>query len=132
MGYTSLEIWESKLEKVFEEIDFFLEEKYGAKYPLHPARPPRGTTSSHAHDGLFSIGASFTPGFGSKLGRGYALEVRMVTLAKVPVGIKNKMEELVVEMLKEKLPESFPGKNLQVSRDGNIFKITGDLSLGSL
>ena len=129
MRHHKIEEWESKLKRGFDRVDDYLEEKYGRKYPLHPARPARGTTSSKAHDGLFDLGASFTAGYGSKRGPGYVLEVRMVTLTRVPHYIRSRIEDEVVERLREELPKEFPDRGLQVERDGQVFKIHGDLRL---
>jgi len=114
---------------VFDRVDDHLEEKYGRKYPLHPARPTRGTTSSKAHDGLFNLGASFSAGYGSKRGPGYVVEVRMVTLPRVPQYIRNQIEEEAVERLREELPREFPDRELKIERDGQVYKIHGDLRL---
>jgi len=122
--------WEGRLREVFDRIDDELEAKYGRQYPLHPARPPAGSTASREADGLFDIGAVFTPGFGSHHGRGYLVEVRLATPAKVPPAVVEQIEEEVVERLKALLPEAFPGRELRVERDGHLYKIIGDLSLG--
>lgn len=121
--------WEDKLKTVFDEIDRELEARYGDHYPLHPNRPPRGTTANPEDDGLFNVGASFSAGYGSQHGRGYIIRVRMVTLARVPTDLQTQMEDEVVARLRERLPEIFPGRFLAVQRDGHVFKITGDLSL---
>ncbi len=123
--------WEELLRRVFDRIDEELEMKYGAQFPLHPARPPSGATASREHDGLFDIGAAFTPGYGSTYGRGYIVEVRMATLANVPADIIEQIEREVVERLRHELPKAFPERHLRIERDGHTFKIIGDLSLGS-
>jgi hypothetical protein len=58
--------------------------------------------------------------------------VRLATLSRVPDDFKEKIENEVVSLVEQKLPVFFPGKELHVSRDGNIYKIFGDLSLGQL
>ena len=125
-------LWESKLKKIFVRLDEYLEEKYGRRYPLHPVRPQRGSTANNAYDGLFNVGASFSAGIGSEHGPGYVIEVRMVTLSNIPAKIRAEIEDFVVEYLKCELPVEFPGKELHVAQDGEIFKIYGDLSLGIL
>lgn len=122
--------WEEVLRQVFERIDTSLEEKYGRDYPLHPARPRHGTTASREADGLFDLGAAFTPGYGSEHGTGYVVQVTMATLSSVPASVKEAMELEVVERLAAELPVAFPGRDLRVERDGPVFKIVGDLSLG--
>jgi hypothetical protein len=123
------EQWESRLRQVFNRIDDYLEERYGDKYPLHPARAPRGTTSSREQDGLFNVGASFSAGFGSELGPGYVVEVRLVTLNRVPRHVRTKIEEEVAELLRRELPRAFPERHIRVDRDGSLYKIYGDLRL---
>jgi hypothetical protein len=124
----SLESWEKKLKALFDEIDDEIEERFGSLYDLHPSRAKRGRTSSKEQDGLFDIGASFSAGFGSEYGRGYVVDIDMVTLERVPDEVQRHIEEMVAERIKEKLPRFFPGKELFVRRDGNVFKIIGDLS----
>lgn len=124
--------WEEKLKAVFDEIDQDLEAKYGAHYPLHPARAPDGETVNPEQSGLFNVGASFTAGFGSKHGRGYVVEVGMATLSDVPAEVRREIEREVARQLRERLPAAFPGKELKVEPDVSGFKIYGDLSLGTV
>jgi len=124
--------FDQTLKRVFDEIDDYLEDYYGDLYALHPARLPRGEASNKSHDGLFNVGASYTAGFGSVYGKGYAIEIRFVTLEKIdPLHIKE-VEEKVKELLEEKLAEYFPERKLYVNKDGLCLKIYGDFSLGSL
>ncbi len=123
-----LEEWESRLKQVFDLIDREMEDEYGASFNLHPSRPERGTTANPQADGLFNVGASFSPGYGSETGRGYIVRIQMSTLEKVPELIREEIRNKVAERLRALLPESFPGKNLQVVREGFVYKITGDLS----
>jgi glycine/D-amino acid oxidase-like deaminating enzyme len=123
--------WEEDLKKAFDEIDHALEARYGDQYPLRPSRPAQGTTANPEDDGLFNVGASFTPGYGSKLGRGYVINVHMSTWARVPADRQELIEEEVAALLRERLPALFPGRDLRVDRDGHVFKITGDLSITS-
>lgn len=130
MRHPNLEKWEENLKRILDELDDFLEDRYGGDYTLHPARAKRGKTSNKAHDGLFDIVASFTLGSGSKFGKGYAVDVDMVTLEHVPRDIQAEIEKVTLEKLRQSLPQYFPGTNLKVDKDGNIIKIHGDLSLG--
>jgi hypothetical protein len=132
MKHPKLSIWEKRLGTVLRRIDETLEARYGHRYPLHPSRPPHGTTANPKYSGLFQVDAAFTPGFGSRYGRGYLLEVRMVTLSQVPHPEREALEHEVVGMLRRELARSFPERQLQVLRDGDLYKIIGDLSLGSL
>jgi hypothetical protein len=126
----SVVAWEQELDAVFERIDAALEDRYGDALPLHPARARRGTTARGKHDGLFHVGAAFSAGFGTEHGRGYVVNIRLATLANVSDTLRTKIEHDVLAMLREELPKAFPGRRLEVSRDGNRLKIHGDLSLG--
>jgi hypothetical protein len=125
------EAWERRLKSVFDQIDAELERKYGERYPLHPVRSPKGETSNPAHDGLFDLGAAFSAGYGSEHGPGYVVRLRVATLAEVPDAVREEMESLVISRLRTELRAAFPNRELSVSRDGPVFKIHGDLSLGS-
>ncbi len=122
--------WEDKLKALFDRIDDRLEERYGKKYPLHPNRPPRGATANRESDGLFNVGAAFSAGYGSSLGKGYVVEIRMATPARVPPAVMESIEQEVVSMIEAEVKTEFPGRDLKVSRDGPVYKIHGDLSLG--
>ncbi len=125
-------VWEQKLKTVFDRIDAELEQRYGKEYPLHPNRTELGSTSNPEYDGLFTVSGKFTAGFGSEHGPGYTVDLRVATLSHVPRAVKEQMLDEVIDLLKRYLPDAFPGRELQVSRDGATYKIHGDLSLGSL
>lgn len=130
--HSKLAIWEKKLKNLFDSIDDNLEEKYGKLYPLHPRRAKRGSTGDKEQDGLFNVGASYSLGIGSSHGAGYVIEVRLVTLSRVHREIRTQIEEEVVRVLQRELPHAFPKQKLNVDRDGNVYKIYGDLNLGLL
>jgi hypothetical protein len=130
MRDSRVEEFERKLQDVFDRIDVRLEDKYGKEYPLHPARAKHGATSSREQDGLFNVGAAFSEGIGSKVGRSYVVDVRMVTLARVPRDVREKMQKEVVKMLRQELPKAFPERKLHVARDGHGYRIYGDLRIG--
>ncbi|MFW5827009.1 MAG: hypothetical protein ACOCU4_02895 [Alkalispirochaeta sp.] len=121
--------FETKLKKLFDQIDAELEDQWGGEYPLHPARPPRGKSSNPETDGLFNVGASFSTGYGSDHGRGYVIETRMVTLTSVDDETREEIRAYVARRVDELLPEYFPDRDLDVVRDGDMYKVTGDLSL---
>ena len=130
---TRLERWEHRLKQIFDEIDTELEQE-GAwrKFRRHPNRPPAFATSNREDDGLFDLGAAFTVGIGSAHGPGYVVQARIATLDAVPPAVQAQFEAEVARRLQEKLPAAFPGVTLYVDRDGPVYKIHGDLSLGSL
>jgi hypothetical protein len=120
------------LEALFHEVDEVLEEKWGACFSLHPNRPQRGETGNPEADGLFEVAPDFTTGIGSNQGRGYLVSFRVATLEPVqPVLFEAFMEE-TARLIREKLPRFFPGRRLEVVRDGKRFKIIGDFSLGAV
>ncbi|HMP76177.1 MAG TPA: hypothetical protein PKE12_07775 [Kiritimatiellia bacterium] len=123
--------FEAGLKRVFDRIDHELEIRHGDRYRLHPSRPATGETGNPEMDGLFNVGAAFSAGFGSAHGPGYLVNVRMVTLQSVPPDVQEAMEDEVVALLRQWLPDEFPGRTLYVDRDGHVFKIHGDLSLGA-
>jgi len=124
--------WDTTLKQIFDEIDDYLEHTYGDLYHLRPNRPARGETSNKEHDGLFNVGSSFSAGFGSSLGRGFVVSVHLSTLQPVESAVYHQIMEVVIQLLREKLPERFPGRELKVDWDGDNLKIHGDLSLGEL
>jgi hypothetical protein len=124
--------FDGRMKKLFDEVDDFIENLYGGMYTLHPMRPLRGETSNPEADGLFNIGAVFTPGFGSELGRGYLIDVSMSTLEKVDEDVRQEIYEAVADKVRELLPLHFPERELTVQRDGKNFKIQGDFNLGKI
>lgn len=121
--------WEHTLKQVFDRLDHELEDLYDGHLPLHPVRAPRGATANPEADGLFNIGASYSAGFGSRLGPGYVVDIRLSTLERIPDSLRAEVRNYVSGRLRELLPEAFPGKDLQVSEENNVLKIHGDLSL---
>ena len=132
MKHPSFKKWDKKLKNLMNDLDEFLEEKYRGEFRLHPVRQRRGKTSNKAQDGLFSIVASFSLGTGSKLGRGYVVDVHLATLEDIPDEKKIEIESAALNKLKERLPTYFSNRKIFVDKDGNIIKIHGDLSLGEV
>lgn len=130
MRHPELLKWENQIKAMFDSIDDWLEDKYGREYPLHPNRPKRGTTANKEMDGLFNIGADFTAGYGSQLGRGYLVRIRMSTLDHIPDTVKECIEKDTEELVRMKLPVTFPDRALRLERDGALLKIIGDFRLG--
>ena len=124
--------FDHRLKKLFDEVDDYIEDLYGDRYSLNPVRPARGETANPESDGLFNIGANFTPGFGSELGRGYLIDVSMSTLEKVDEDVRREIYEAAANKVKELLPLHFPERILTVLRDGNHYKIQGDFGLGEI
>jgi hypothetical protein len=121
--------FEKTMKSLFDRIDDELEDRWGESYRLHPSRAPRGTSSNKEHDGLFNVGASFSAGYGSRHGKGYVVEIRMVTLENIPEEVEEDIERYVARRVDELLPEYFPDRDLDVVREGTTYKIVGDLSL---
>lgn len=119
------------MNELLKRVDHALEEAYGHLFAPHPARPAKGVTANPQHDGLFRITAGFTPGFGSELGKGYVLQLELVTLDAVPETVLDTIQRAAVRLIQEGLETVLPGRNLTVKRDGNVWKIVGDLSLSS-
>ncbi len=132
MKHPKMVRWDNTLKAMFDEIDDYLEDTYGKMYSLHPNRPARGKTSNKEHDGLFNIGAAFSPGFGSELGRGYVVDIEISTLEHIDPLERDKIEHDVIHQINIRLPRFFPDRSLKVEKDGRIYKIYGDLSLGNL
>lgn len=124
-----VEDFETRLAGILGEIDALLEERYGARFRRHPARPEQGATANPQYDGLFSVVANFSAGIGSALGPGYTLTLRAATLDPVPAALRETWETLAADHLRKRLPEVFPGRVLAVDRDRHGWKLHGDLSL---
>jgi hypothetical protein len=123
------------LEALFREVDEALEERWEGSFSLHPNRPARGAAANPEMDGLFEIAPDFTAGIGSGRGRGYLVSLRVATLDHVPAPRFEAFMEEAAALVREKLPEFFPGRSLEVVRDRDrlgreSFKIIGDFSLG--
>ena len=129
MRGAKLEKWERRLKTVFDRVDDALEEKYGDAFPLRPNRAERGETTSKSHSGLFSVGGKFSLGLGSKHGAGYIVDVRLSTLKRIPAETREAIYEDAQQWLKQELEREFPETDLDLVRDGNVFRITGDFSL---
>ncbi|MDZ7722840.1 MAG: hypothetical protein U5R06_08530 [candidate division KSB1 bacterium] len=132
MKHHSLSQWEKKLYNLIINVDHYLEEKYGNDFRRHPARPPHGQTSSVSHDGVFSVTSNFSLGLGSQHGRGYAIDIKIVTLETVDQETREAIEKDAMEKIRELLPDYFPNRELNLQRDGNVIKLYGDLSLGNI
>ncbi|MCK5816770.1 MAG: hypothetical protein KAH15_02075 [Candidatus Marinimicrobia bacterium] len=132
MRHPNLIQWEKKLKSVLDDIDVLLEEKYGKKYDLHPARRKHGSTSNRSHDGLFDIRGDFTLGLGSDKGKGYIVDIDLKTLESIPQNIIDQIENETIKELKKRLTQAFPDRELKVEKDGNVIKVFGDLSLGNI
>ena len=125
-----MEEFNDRMKNLFDEVDHYIEELYCGKYRLHPARPLRGETSNPEADGLFNLGARFTPGFGSELGRGYIIDVKISTLERIDDKTRRKIQTAVAKKAEELLPVHFPERKLIVQRDIKNYKILGDFCLG--
>lgn len=132
MKHHSLTKWEKRLYKLVKQVDHYLEDKYGQEFKRHPARPAHGQTSSVSQDGVFSVTSNFSLGLGSSHGKGYIIDIKLVTLEDIDSSRREQIEDEAVNKLREWLPDYFPERELYVKRDGNIIKLYGDLSLGHI
>lgn len=121
---------EGKLNLMCLDLDNYLEEKYGDLFPKHPNRLNRGKAASGNYDGLFSVYANFSLGYGSNEGRGYVLDINIVTLSRVSKKIKDEIIEDGVNYMRTLLPKYFPHRKLDLKLDKKVYKLVGDFSLG--
>ncbi len=121
---------EHALRAMADDLDNYLEERFEGLYPLHPNRPSRGQAASVAYDGLFSTGTQFTAGYGSEHGRGYVLSVEIRTLCPVKEEDRLAIEEASREYLSTIIETYLPGRTIELKRDGGLYKLVGDFSLG--
>lgn len=128
--HPKLRAFTAALNALFREVDAFLEDEWGDVFSLHPNRPPRGETENPEMDGLFEVAADFTPGLGSKYGRGYIVSFHAATLDAIPPAQFEFLMQEAAALAAARLPLYFPGRELRVVRDGKRFKIIGDFSLG--
>ena len=123
--------FDARMKKLFDEVDHYIEDLYCGKYSLHPVRPPRGETANPESDGLFNIGANFTAGHRTKLGRGYLIDIKIATLDKVDDDIRREIYQAVADKVNELLPLHFPERKLVVNQVMDTkYKIQGDFCLG--
>lgn len=128
--HAKMNAWDDRLKELFDRIDAELEERYHGAWALRRNRPALGETTNPEADGLFNIGAVFTPGYGSAYGRGYLVDITLATAEEPGAQKRREIEEQVAALLERLLPEYFPDRELTLSRDGSMYKIHGDLSLG--
>lgn len=121
---------EDQLFDALENTDAEMERRYGDRFDLHPARLPNGEAARRQYDGLFSLSAGFSAGFGSKFGPGYALDLRMVTLDAVPDSFRIQFESEAIEFLQAELDRIMPERKMKIVKDVNGWKIIGDLHIG--
>ncbi|MDD2599685.1 MAG: hypothetical protein PHO37_10710 [Kiritimatiellae bacterium] len=121
--------WEEPLFELLRSVDNQLESEFGDLYPHHPARPPHGATTNPQNDGLLRVSANFTAGFGSDHGRGYTLNMEFVTLVPVADKHTDAMESRALKLIQDGLDRTMPERHLKIKRDGNLWKIVGNLSL---
>jgi len=125
-------ILEETIQQMCNELDIYLEDHFGSRYPLHPNRPKRGMTASGIYDGLFSTTAVFTLGYGSKNGRGYIITIEIRTLKSVNQTERDDIEASGIQYFKTLIPKYFPDRKLSVVKDQNVYKLVGDFSLGEI
>lgn len=124
--------WEKRLKRLLDEVDDALENEYGDRWRLHPARPHRGQTANKASDGLFDISANFSLGLGLDKGRGYSIDIHIATLDEISPADKAMIEASAMQLIAQRLNRYFPDRALHVNRDGGLIRLHGDLSLGDV
>ncbi|NLI78645.1 MAG: hypothetical protein GX442_19670 [Candidatus Riflebacteria bacterium] len=124
-----LERWEERLNRMFDQVDHVLEERYAGRFRLKPSRPPHGEGVTRDADGLFDLGISFSAGLTSQNGPGYVFQVRLATTDPVPTAFRQQIETEVADLVNRELPRFFPGLDLRLAREGQAFRLFGDLSL---
>ncbi|MBK5200466.1 MAG: hypothetical protein JJE21_02925 [Spirochaetaceae bacterium] len=122
---------ERTLNKMCLDLDNYLEDKYGDLFPKHPNRLKRGQAANGNYDGLFSVNTNFSLGYGSNEGRGYVVDIDIVTLSWVSKNVEKKVSDDGVEYMRSLLPKYFPTRKIYLKVDNNLFKLVGDFSLGS-
>jgi len=123
---------EKRMRELLDLLDDYLEQTYDGAFRLHPNRPPRGRAARVAYDGLFSTGVKFTLGYGSEAGKGYLVDVEISTLDRVEPEKRTEIEKDAVRFLSSHLKDFFPERDLAIVKDGKVYKIVGDFSLGTL
>ena len=131
MSLTELEKWELRLSAVLNRVDMKLEEEYGAEFPRRANRPPPGATSNPKYDGLFSLGSAFSLGYASGDGPNYVISLRVSTFSAIPVDKWEAMLNFTAEQLQIELDEEFLPQKLNVSIDGDILRVSGDLNFNN-
>jgi len=121
---------EGIMRRLCDDLDHYLEDKFGSCYPIHPNRPKRGTAASVAYDGLFSTGTQFTLGYGSDQGRGYIVSVEIRTLSSVKPKDRQAIENAAMEYLQSIIGLYFKDRTIELTKDGTVYKLVGDFSLG--
>jgi hypothetical protein len=56
----------------------------------------------------------------------------MVTLSKVHTEDREEIESAAIGFLRKILKDHFPNRSLEVIKDGRVYKIIGDFSLGKV
>ncbi len=130
LRHPAVEEFERRLHGVLGQIDRVLEAEFGPRVHRDPRRPPVGSTADHSADGLFRLSAAFGVGYGSEYGPGYIVEIGVRSARSLPADLLQNIEERAILLLCRELAREFPARALRVVRDGPVWKIVGDLSLG--
>lgn len=129
MNRTRVEEWEAGLRQALDAVDHALEERLGDLLPRHPQRPRRHATANPKYDGLFAVDGKFSMGLVSQAGPGYVIDIRIASVRSPTPAQREAVLAEAEQALAEALPAAFPGKHLQVHREGRVLRVTGDLSL---
>ncbi|MCX7818847.1 MAG: hypothetical protein N2652_06540 [Kiritimatiellae bacterium] len=130
LRHHAVEEFERRLHEMFGRVDRALEAEFGSVGVRDPRRPPAGSIVDHTAEGLFHLSASFSAGLGSAAGPGYVVTLDVRTVGPVPLALRRQIEDRALELLQRELAAAFQDRELRLVRDGPVWKIVGDLSLG--
>lgn len=129
MSLTKLEQWEKTLREALDGVDVQLEQLYADKLIRRAGRPASGETSSRKYDGLFALNAMFSLGVNTGDGPGYVIDIRTATAGSVSPEMREAIMVDAAALLLPAIAAAFPGRELQVTRFGDRFRLTGDMDL---
>jgi hypothetical protein len=130
--HPKMEAWDALVQEALAATDRRMEEVFGQNAKLRENRPAHGQTWNPQSSGLFNVRLDFTTGAGSELGPGYVLDLEVAGYDE-PDGITRKRYiEACRIILQEELDARLPGRSLRFERDGAVWKLQGDFSLGGV
>lgn len=131
-NHPKIEAWDMALHRAICTVDRMMELRFGGSFTLRPNRPAHGTTSNPQMDGAFNIGLVFTPGYNSRLGRGYWLDLEVGSRTTPAPHDYELWLCTCKELLEVELNKELPGRGLHFELDSGRYKLLGDFSLGTI